>query len=71
MVNWNTSGIRKGMLIAANMRVTKVTERNGIRSVHLVATDLPNGVEVDKFVLKVRADTQDVTLAEANQQPPA
>lgn len=70
MVNWNSRAIRVGMVISANMRVTKVTERGDWRFIHLKVLDLPAGVEVEKFILKVRADQQDVTLAEANQELP-
>lgn len=69
MVNWNSRGIRKGMVISGNMRVVKVTERGDVRFFHLQFLDLPAGVEVEKFILKVRIDQQDITLAEANQAP--
>ena len=68
MVNWNSRGIRKGMSIPLNLTVTKVTERDGFRSIHLKhnPNDLPPGFDAKEFVIRVSASQQDVTLQEAN-----
>lgn len=70
MVQWNSRGIRKGMVIPLNLTVSKVTERDGIRSFHLNTNpnDLPPGFEMRDIVLRVPATQQDVTLEEANSQ---
>lgn len=68
MVNWNSRGVRKGMVISLNLTVSKVTERDGIRSFHLKANpnDLPPGFEAKDIVVRVPASQQDITLEEAN-----
>lgn len=68
MVQWNSSGVRVGMVLPLNLTVTKVTERDGFRSLHLSPgnADLPAGFEAKDIVIRVPATQQDVTLEEAN-----
>lgn len=68
MVNWNSRAIKKGMVIPLNLRVTRVTERDGFRIIHLEVSpnDLPPGFEGKDLKIRVVASTQDLTLAEAN-----
>lgn len=68
MVNWSSRGVRKGMKIPLNLTVSKVTERDGFRSIHLKISpnDLPPGFEVKDIIVRVPASQQDVTLEEAN-----
>lgn len=68
MVNWNSAAVRVGMIIDANLRVYKVTERKGVRYIHLRIANLPAGFEARPIVVTVQASQQDVTLAEANQE---
>lgn len=70
MVNWNSRGIRVGMKIPLNLTVTKVTERDGFRHIHLKvsANDLPAGFDAREFVITVPVSAQDVTLDEANNR---
>lgn len=68
MANFNAKGVRKGMVLPLNFVVSKVTERDGFRSIHLRASSLPNGFEGRDIVLKVPAQHQEVTLDEANQE---
>lgn len=68
MANWNSRGIRVGMVLDANLKVIKVTERNGVRRIYLGVSNLPPGFEADNFSLTVQASQQDVTVAEANME---
>lgn len=70
MVNWNSRGIRVGMMLGVNLRVIKVTESKGVRRITLRLTDLPAGFEAKDIVVTTLASQQDVTLAEANQELP-
>lgn len=70
MVNWNTRGVRVGMVLDANMRVVKVADTNGIRRITLKITNLPAGFEAKDVVITVPANQQDVSLAEARMELP-
>lgn len=70
MVNWNSRGIRVGMVLGVNLKVIKVTERQNIRRIFLRLTNLPAGFEANDIVVTVHSSLQDITVKEANQELP-
>lgn len=69
-MQFDARGVRKGMVLPLNLTVDKVTERDGFRNIHLAVrnADLPAGFEAKDFVIRVPADTQDLTVGEANNE---
>lgn len=65
MVNWNSRVISKGQIIGSNIRITKVTEKNGVRTFEGELM-LPDGFKSKTVTITAPADSQDIPVEQAN-----
>ena len=62
VVNWNSRTIANGQIIRTNVRITKVSEKNGKRVFEGEIMNLPDDFDAEKVTVTVPVDSQDFPL---------
>lgn len=65
IVNWNSRLISKGSIVGSNIRITKVTEKNGVRTFEGELM-LPEGFKSKLVTITAPADSQDIPISQAS-----